>query len=85
MNLSNHLKPIPVAARSRAWFWGRSLAGIVRSNPAGVMDVCLLWRTDHSFTGILQRERERERESVCVCVCVRVRACVCVCVFVKPW
>ena len=34
--------PIPVAARSKAWFCGRSLAGIAGSNPAGVMDVCLL-------------------------------------------
>jgi len=35
--------PIPVAARSWAWFWGHSLDGIVGSNPAGGMDVCLLW------------------------------------------
>jgi len=34
--------PIPVAARSKAWVSGRSLAGIVRSNPAGGVDVCLL-------------------------------------------
>ena len=38
--------PIPVAARSTAWVCGRSLAGIVGSNPAGGMDVtckcCLL-------------------------------------------
>jgi hypothetical protein len=27
--------PIPVVARSKAWFCGRSLAGIVGSNPAG--------------------------------------------------
>jgi hypothetical protein len=37
---------IPVAARSTAWVCGRSLAGIVDSNPAGGMDVsckcCLL-------------------------------------------
>jgi hypothetical protein len=26
--------PIPVAARSKAWVYGRSLAGIVGSNPA---------------------------------------------------
>jgi hypothetical protein len=43
---------------------GRSLAGIVGSNPAGGMDVCLLWvlcvvrwrslrRADHSSRGIL--------------------------------
>jgi hypothetical protein len=36
------LPPIPVAMRSKAWVCGRSLARIVGSNPAGVMDVCLL-------------------------------------------
>jgi len=35
--------PIPVAERSKAWVCGRSLAGIVGSNTAGGMDVCLLW------------------------------------------
>jgi hypothetical protein len=30
----------PAAARSKAWVCGRSLAGIVGSNPAGGMDVC---------------------------------------------
>jgi hypothetical protein len=32
--------PIPVTARSKAWVCGRSLAGIVGSNPTGGMDVC---------------------------------------------
>jgi hypothetical protein len=32
--------PIPVAVRSKAWVYGRSLAGIVGSNPTGGMDVC---------------------------------------------
>jgi hypothetical protein len=35
--------PIVVAARSKAWVCGRSLAEVVGSNPAGGMDVCLLW------------------------------------------
>jgi hypothetical protein len=35
-------EPIPVAARSKAWVYGRSLAGIAGSNPAKDMDVCLL-------------------------------------------
>jgi hypothetical protein len=35
--------PIPVAALSKAWVCGRLLTGIVGSNPAGGMDVCLLW------------------------------------------
>jgi hypothetical protein len=34
--------PISVAARSKAWVGGPSLAGIVSSNPAGGMEVCLL-------------------------------------------
>jgi hypothetical protein len=34
--------PSPVATRSKVWVYGRSLAGIVSSNAAGGMDVCLL-------------------------------------------
>jgi hypothetical protein len=34
--------PIPVAARSKAWVCGCSLAGIVGSNPAGGLKLCLL-------------------------------------------
>jgi len=34
---------MPVAARSKAWVYGRSLAGIVGSNPAEGKEVCLLW------------------------------------------
>jgi hypothetical protein len=34
--------PIPVAARSKAWVYGRSLTGIVDSNPTGGMDVCVV-------------------------------------------
>jgi hypothetical protein len=37
------LQPIQVQARSKEWVCGRSLAGISDSNPAGDMDVCLLW------------------------------------------
>ena len=33
--------PIPVAARFKAWVYGRSIAGNVVSNPAGGMDICL--------------------------------------------
>ena len=35
---SNHI----VAARSKTWVCGHSLAGIEGSNPAGGMDVCFL-------------------------------------------
>jgi len=31
-----------VAARSKTWVWGRSLAGIAGSNPAWGVDVCIL-------------------------------------------
>ena len=34
--------PVPVAARSKAWVCGRSLAGIAGSKPAAGMYVCLL-------------------------------------------
>jgi len=37
-----HALPVQVATRSKAWVCGRSLAGIVGSNPAGDMDVRLL-------------------------------------------
>jgi len=30
-----------VAARSKAWVYGRSLAGIAAANPVGDMDVCM--------------------------------------------
>jgi hypothetical protein len=33
------LLSFPVAARSKAWFCGRSLAGIAGSNPTGVKNV----------------------------------------------
>jgi hypothetical protein len=33
----------PVAARSKAWACGRSLAGTANSNPAGGIDVCVLY------------------------------------------
>jgi len=47
-----------VAARSKAWVYGLSLVGIVGSNPAGGMDVCLCWvlslgRADHSSREVL--------------------------------
>ena len=37
------VSPVPVAARSKAWVYGRSPAEIVSSNPTQGMDVCLLW------------------------------------------
>ena len=57
-------RPIPVAARSKTSVCGRTLAGMVGSNPTGDMDVCLLWllcvvmckslrRFDHSSRGVI--------------------------------
>ena len=40
--IKRHIWPIPVAERSKARVYGRSLAGIAGSNSAGGMDVCLL-------------------------------------------
>ena len=34
---------IPVTVRSKAWVFGRSLTGIVGSNPTGGMDVCVVF------------------------------------------
>ena len=41
-NDQDQLKPIAVAARSKAWVRSNSLAGIVGSNPAGGMGVSFL-------------------------------------------
>ena len=57
-------KPIAMAASSKAWICDRSLSGITGSNPAGVMEVSLLWalcvvgwsslrRADHLSGGVL--------------------------------
>jgi hypothetical protein len=37
------IQSIQMAARSKSWVCGRSLAGTAGSNPAGGMDVCFLW------------------------------------------
>jgi hypothetical protein len=42
-NASVHCVPMPVALQSKASACGLSLAGNACSNPAGGMDVCLLW------------------------------------------
>ena len=63
--------------RAKAWVCGRSFVGIVGSNPAGGMDVCLLWllcvvrwrslrRADHLSRGVLPTV-------VCLSVIVRPR------------
>ena len=37
------MKPVPVAARSKAYAYDRSPAEIVGSNPTGGVGICLLW------------------------------------------
>jgi len=73
---------IPAVARSKAWVCGYSFAGITSSNPAGVMDVCLLWVLfvlRSLCVGLILRPEESYRMCVCVggWVCVRARVCVC--------
>jgi hypothetical protein len=43
--LSVSILLIPVAARSKAWVFGRSAAEIVGSNTTGGMDVCVCRKT----------------------------------------
>jgi hypothetical protein len=45
-------QPIPVDARPKTRFCGRSLAGNAGSNPAGGMDFCVLWCCVLSDTGL---------------------------------
>ena len=65
---------IPVAARSKAYFCGPSIAGIVGSNPAEGMDIrllCLMCVVQvAAFATSWSLVQRRERETVCVCVCV---------------
>jgi hypothetical protein len=42
-NIISAIKPIPVVERSKEMVSGCSRFGITGSNPAGGMDVCLLW------------------------------------------
>jgi hypothetical protein len=62
--------PIPMAARSTAWVCGRSLAGIVGSNPAGGMDVCLLWMLCVVRYRSLRRANHSSREVLPSVVCL---------------
>ena len=62
-----------MAARSKAWACGRSLAGTVASNPAGGISDCFECRV-LSGRGLCDRPITRPEESYRVCVC----ACVCV-------
>ena len=67
------ITPIPVTARSEAWFCGRSLAGISGSNPAGGMDgwmsiVCVIFcQVEVSVTGGLLVQRSPTEHGVSEC------------------
>ena len=57
-------------ARSKAWVCGRSLTGVAGSNPAGVVEFCLVsivcWQVEIGRS-LIERS---PAEFVCVCVCV---------------
>jgi hypothetical protein len=55
---------IPVAARSKAWVYGRSLAGIVGSNPVADMDLSFvsgLLSGRGLYNGLITRPEESYR------------------------
>jgi hypothetical protein len=41
LTVTKWLQPIPVAAQSKAWAFGRALAGVMGSNPTGGGHGCL--------------------------------------------
>jgi hypothetical protein len=63
-----------MAARSKAWAYGRALAGVLGSNPAGGMGVCLLSVCVLSGRGLCDKLITRPEESYrvwCVSECAR--------------
>ena len=69
-------QPIPVAARSKAWVCGLSLAAIVISIPAGVIDVYLLLMLCVVRKTSLRRADPLSRRvvpSMCVSACDQVQ------------
>jgi hypothetical protein len=56
-------KPIPVAARSKAWVYGRSLARIVGSNIPGGMDVCVVLYKDSSMVHKWHEGRDDQKKN----------------------
>ena len=77
--------PVPVAARSKAYVCGRSLAEIVGSNPTGAWIFACCECSVLSGRGLcdelIARPEEPYRMCVCVCECV-CGVCVSVCEFV---
>ena len=63
--------PVPLAARSKAWFRGRSLAGIVGSNSAGGLGcLCVVSVVRYVGRGLGSWPVPGLEESYRVCVCV---------------
>ena len=66
---------ITMTAWSEVWVCGRSLPGIVGSNPVGGMDVCLLWVLCVVRLSYLRRVNHLSRRVlpnlVCLCVIVK--------------
>ena len=66
------IKPNQMAAQSKAWVYGRSLAGIADSNPAGYVSLVIVVCCQADVgDGSITRPEE---SYLFVCVCVRVRA-----------
>jgi hypothetical protein len=65
-------RPIRVAARSKAWVCGLSLAGISGSNPAGGMDVLSLVSVSCCQVEALQHTNLSSREVLPSVVCLSV-------------
>jgi hypothetical protein len=62
VKVKNNSLPIPVVARSKAWVYGRSLTGIVGSNPAEGMDViCCVLSGRGLCVGLVTRPEESYR------------------------
>jgi len=57
--ISDKVMPISVAARSKAWVCGGSLAGVAGSNPAGGMGV-------FSSANVVFREAEESYRAGCI-------------------
>ena len=66
----NKQTPVPVAERSKARLYGRSLAGIAGSNPAGGVDGCPLcvW-SDRGFCDWPITRPEESYRLSCIVVC----------------
>jgi hypothetical protein len=63
-------KSVSVATRSKAWGCSRSFIGIAGSNPAGDMDICLLWVLHVVLYRSLRRADDSSRGALECVVCL---------------